>query len=90
MSEKNDYQKRYNAINRKINGLLERRETLWSQATKTTPTLSDMPKGGEQENKIQTAVEKMAEIDGEVNRCIDELIKLKTAAMLKGIILKGD
>jgi hypothetical protein len=88
MTEREKYTERYNAINAKINKLLEEREIWWARATKTTPSISDMPKGGEQPDKIQMAVEKIAEIDGEVNRCIDDLVKIKAAAMLKGIIIK--
>jgi len=88
MTEREKYTERYNAIDEKINKLLEEREIWWSKATKITPSMSDMPKGGEQADKIQMAVEKIAEIDGEVNRCIDELVKIKAAAMLYGITIK--
>lgn len=88
MTEREKYTERYNAIDEKINKLLEEREIWWSKATKITPSMSDMPKGGEQADKIQMAVEKIAEIDGKVNRCIDELVKIKAGAMLHGIIIE--
>ncbi len=86
--EKIEYLGRYKAISRRIDRLLEERAEWMARATKITPTLSDMPKGGEQPNKIQFAVEKIVEIENEINWCIDELVKIKASAMLKGIIIK--
>ena len=47
-----------------------------------------MPKGGESSDKIQLAVEMMAEIEDKINADIDELVKIKAEAMLKGINLR--
>jgi DNA-directed RNA polymerase specialized sigma subunit len=49
-----------------------------SRATKITPSYSDMPKGGQQENKIENAIEKIMKIDAEINNEIDEYIQVKT------------
>ena len=85
-----DYIEQYESINCHINHLIDERSRWFAMATKTSPTLSDMPKGGEQPNKIQTAIDNIAEIDEEINQCIDKLVKIKAAAMLKGIIIKGN
>lgn len=79
--EKIEFLGRYKTISRRIDRLLDERAEWLARATKITPTLSDMPKGGEQPNKIQLAVEKMAEIENEVNAEIDSAQKTKMEIM---------
>lgn len=86
--ERNRYQDQYDEVCLQIRRLTEKKERCWSMATKITPTLSDMPKGGEQENKVQAAVEKIAEIDKEIDSASEELVKIRTSAMLEGIVIK--
>ena len=83
--EKIDFLKQYSAINKRIDRLLEERAEWMARATKITPTLSDMPKGGEQPNKIQMAVEKIVEIENEVDKEIDtaQITKAEIMAAIK-------
>lgn len=64
-------------IDRKIQSKCDEKSVWMSRATKITPTYSDMPKGGQQENKIETAIEKIMKIDAEINTEIDEYIQVK-------------
>ena len=75
--EKIKWLSRCKDIDRKIQSKCDEVSVWMSRATKITPTLSDMPKGGQQENKTETTVEKMMQIDAEINREIDELVKIK-------------
>ena len=75
--EKIDFLKRYAPINNRINRKIEEKSMWWSRATKITPTYSDMPKGGEQSNKIQSYIEKIEEIEKDIDSGIDELVKVK-------------
>ena len=69
---------------------LEQELERWKcRATKVTPTYSDMPKGGETSDKIQTAVEEMASVEKKIESKKSELVKIEVSAMLKGINLKG-
>lgn len=71
-------------IDRKIQSKCDEKSVWMSRATKITPTYSDMPKGGQQENKIETAIEKIMKIDAEINTEIDEYIQVK--AEVKSVI----
>jgi NifB/MoaA-like Fe-S oxidoreductase len=79
--EKIEFLGRYKTISRRIDQLLDERAEWRARATKITPTLSDMPKGGEQPNKIQMAVEKMTEIEKEVDIEIDAAQTTKSEIM---------
>ena len=57
---------RYRSICRRIRNKLDNIERLHSIETKITPTLSDMPKGGGQENKIESATESIIEIQSQI------------------------
>lgn len=76
--EKIKFLERYKNIDRQIQAKCDEKSVWMSRATKITPTLSDMPKGSEQENKIETAVEKIMLIESEINAEIDELLIVKT------------
>ena len=52
--EKIKYLERYKNIDRQIQAKCDEKSKWMSRATKITPTLSDMPHGGQQENKIET------------------------------------
>ena len=75
--EKVEFLKRYIPISNRINRKIEEKSYWWAKVTKTTPTYSDMPKGGEGKDKIQTYIEKIEEIEKEIDDSIDELIKVK-------------
>jgi hypothetical protein len=72
---------RYKDKDKEIDRLLDERAGWWSKATKITPTLSDMPKAASEENKIQTAIEKMEEIDDQINSDIDDMQDIKVEIM---------
>lgn len=71
------YLRRYKAVDKRIDQECEELSKWHSRATKVTPTYSDMPKGGESSDKIQSAVESMMEIEDQINVDIDELVKIK-------------
>lgn len=75
--EKIDFLKKYKTINNRINGKIEELEMWRDKACRVTPSYSDMPKGGEQGDKIQTAVENIIEIEEQINESIDELVRIK-------------
>jgi len=75
--EKIEYLKRYKDIDRRIQTKCDEKSIWMSRATKITPTLSDMPHGGQQQNKIEAAIEKIAEIETEIDSEIDELLTVK-------------
>ena len=75
------YLKRYGAIDNRIGQECEELSKWNARATKVTPTYSDMPKGGETSDKIQTSVEEMDEIREQLNSDMKELIKIKTEIM---------
>jgi len=76
--EKINWLNRAKDIDRKIQSRCDERSIWMSRATQITPTLSDMPKGGQQENKIESAIEKIMELESEIDTEIDEYIKVKT------------
>ena len=76
--EKIAWLKRYRGINRRINRLLEEKSRWWGLATKRTQTISDMPHGGNGEDKTQLAIEKIVEIEKQIDDEIDKLVKVRS------------
>jgi len=72
--EKKKYLSRYIKLDKRIDLLCEEKTQVLSKALKISPEISDMPKGGSGENQLQSAVERMLEIEDEINVCIDELV----------------
>ena len=66
----------YQAIERRINRMLDEKQRWMEKATMITPTISDMPKGGGTD-KIQNAVCRIADIEDDINREIDRQIDLR-------------
>ena len=64
---------RYKSIKRRIASKLDERERLRSLETKITPTLSDMPKGGESSNKIEIMTERIDEIEQQISEELQSL-----------------
>jgi DNA-directed RNA polymerase specialized sigma subunit len=91
------YLSRYKAVDKRIEQELEELAKWDCRATKVTPTYSDMPKGGETSDKIQTAVEEMDEIRMELQsdlqesriimRGVKEAIKTVEDDTLKNVLL---
>lgn len=75
--EKADCIRQYKRLNNQINRLLEEKDKWQSRAEKTTPTISDMPHGGDGENQREIAICNMVDCDAEANRLIDELNYLR-------------
>lgn len=72
-AEKIKYLSRYIALNRRIDRLLEEKAKWWSLCLKTTPSLSQAPGGGESGSPVERPMDKVLEIEAEINREIDEL-----------------
>lgn len=67
------YLSRYRRLNERIDRLLEEQSRWREMALKITPTLSQTPGGGESGSPIERPMDKVLEIDVEINREIDEL-----------------
>lgn len=72
-AKKIKYLSRYIALNRRIDRLLEEKAKWWSLCLKTTPNLSQAPGGGESGSPVERPMDKVLEIEAEINREIDEL-----------------
>lgn len=67
------YLSRYRRLNQRIDRLLEEQSRWREMALKITPVLSQTPGGGESGSPIERPMDKVLEIDAEINREIDEL-----------------
>lgn len=67
------YLSRYRRLNQRIDRLLEEQSRWREMALKITPVLSQTPGGGESGSPIERPMDKVLEIDVEINREIDEL-----------------
>ena len=67
------YLSRYRRLNVRIDRLLEEQSRWRERALKITPTLSQAPGGGESGSPIERPMDKVLEIDVEINREIDEM-----------------
>lgn len=67
------YLSRYRRLNQRIDRLLEEQNRWRERALKITPTLSQAPGGGGNGSPIERPMDKVLEIDVEINREIDEM-----------------
>ena len=67
------YLSRYRRLNERIDRLLEEQSRWRERALKITPTLSQAPGGGGSGSPIEQPMDKVLEIDEEINREIDTL-----------------
>ena len=67
------YLSRYRRMSKRIDRLLEEQSRWRERALKITPVLSQTPGGGESGSPIERPMDKVLEIDVEINREIDEL-----------------
>ena len=67
------YLSRYRRLNQRIDRLLEEQTRWRERALKITPTLSQAPGGGGSGSPIERPMDKVLEIDVEINREIDEM-----------------
>ena len=66
------YLSRYRRVSKRIDRLLEEQSRWREMALKITPVLSQTPGGGESGSRIERPMDKVLEIEGEINREIDE------------------
>lgn len=74
---KKEYLRQYKYLDNRINRQLEEIQRLKSLAEKITPTYSDMPKSHNEQNQIQSAVEKIMILEHELDVLIDKYIDLR-------------
>ena len=67
------YLSRYRRLNQRIDRLLEEQGRWRERAMRITPVLSPVPGGGGSGSPIERPMDKVLEIDAEINREIDEL-----------------
>lgn len=67
------YLSRYRRMSKRIDRLLEEQSRWREMALKITPVLSQAPGGGESGSPIERPMDKVLEIDMEINREIDTL-----------------
>ena len=67
------YLSRYQRLNQRIDRLLEEQSRWREKAMRITPVLSPVPGGGGSGSPIERPMDKVLEIDAEINREIDEL-----------------
>lgn len=67
------YMSRYRRLNQRIDRLLEEQSRWREKAMRITPVLSPVPGGGGSGSPIERPMDKVLEIDAEINREIDEL-----------------
>lgn len=80
--EKIEFLSRYKEIDGEINRLCEELSVWRERVTKITPTYSSLPKGGQQDDKLQSAIEKIMELEQEIDAEIDVLQKTRKAIVL--------
>ena len=71
--EKVKFLKRYKQIDKEITQLLREKSEIFSLGTKITPTYSDMPKGTNESDKVQSTVEKLEEYERKIDIKIDDI-----------------
>lgn len=72
--EKVEYLKRYRAINYSIDQKLEEITMCRNKATKMGCALSNSPRGGGKQDQIQSAIEKICELETSISNEVDQLI----------------
>lgn len=77
--EKIEFLSRYREIDNEINRLCEELSVWRARVTKITPTYSSLPRGSQQDDKLQSAIEKIMELEQEIDAEIDMLYKEKRA-----------
>ena len=75
--EKVKFLKRYKQIDKEITQLLREKSEIFSLGTKITPTYSDMPKGTNESDKVQSTVEKLEEYERKIGIRIDDWCEAK-------------
>lgn len=87
--EKKAYLMRYRAADNEINDLLREKERIMARLTKMTSSVSDMPHGPHQPDKLTDGVAAIIELDAEIDRKVDELCEMRQK-IIKQIDSIGD
>lgn len=75
--EKVKFLKRYKQIDKEITQLLREKSEIFSLGTKINPTYSDMPKGTNESDKVQSTVEKLGALEKKIDSKIDEWYEVR-------------
>lgn len=78
--KKKEYLDKYQQLSKRIDSLLEEKRIVYSRATRITPSYSDMPRGG-QDDRIQSAVDRLCEIDKQIDIEVDKLVDMRKEIM---------
>ena len=74
---KKEYLLQYKNAQREVDRLINERAKWIARATKVTPTYTGMPHGGNNEDRMQSAVERIAKVEEELNTKIVRLVDLR-------------
>lgn len=74
--EKKAFLKQYGYLDREVERLIVERDKWWTRATHITPNYSGSG-GGSSEHSAETILLKIAEIEQDIDRRIDELIEVR-------------
>lgn len=75
--EKKAYLQKYRAADDEINDLLREKERIMSRLTRMTTSISGMPHGGGESDKMTDGVAKVIELDAEIDSKVDALCDLR-------------
>ena len=75
--EAKEYLLQYKDAQREVDRLINERARWIARATKVTPTYTGMPHGDSGEDRMQDAVERLSEVEKELNEKIDKLVDLR-------------
>lgn len=71
--EKKAYLQKYRAADDEINDLLREKERIMSRLTRMTTSISGMPHGGGESDKMTDGVAKVIKLESEIDRKVDAL-----------------
>ncbi|WP_312281947.1 hypothetical protein [Oscillibacter sp.] len=75
--EKKAYLQRYRAADNEINDLLMEKKRIMSRLTRMTTSISGMPHGGGESDKMTDGIAKVVELDAEIDSKVDALCDLR-------------
>lgn len=75
--EKKAYLLRYRTADAEINDMLREKERIMSRLTRMTSSISGMPHGGGESDKLTDGVGKLVELDKEIDARVDGLVELR-------------
>lgn len=75
--DKKAYLQKYRAADDEINDLLREKERIMSRLTRMTTSISGMPHGGGDSDKMTDGIARVIELDAEIDRKVDALCDLR-------------